>query len=1028
MASGRHHRGVNRRSLFTGIVRVGCLSAAVAAIPARAVVDSQPWVAGDQGGALAYRTDDRGNRIPDFSAAGYLGGGVPIPRVPARVAVTPVAGDNGPRIQAALDYVATLPPDSQGIRGAVLLRKGRFEIAGQLRLTAGGVVLRGEGDGADGTVLVAAGTGRRTLIVIQGRADLARGPERFAVAEAYGPVGVTTLKLASGAGLKAGQSVLIVRPSSKEWIHAVGMDRAPGPTPYYWRAGNVDSTWDRVITAVDGDRVTLDAPVTTALESAYGGATVVTYAWPGRIGQVGVENLRCESVFDPANLQDEEHAWNAIDLRAVRDGWVDHVTGIHFAGSLVDIGDDCKGITVADCTSLAPVSELAGYRRHTFHTSGQLTLFLRCRAQDGRHDFTTGYQTAGPTVFLECTADAAHDFSGSIGSWSSGILFDNVTIDAGALSLDNLETAEQGAGWAAANSVLWQCTASLITCRQPPTAQNWAIGVWGQYRGDGVWQKVNEFVRPQSLYRAQLVQRLGRGAEAALRATDFSDPAGGNAPTLEQAIPDLASRLARAPLPAGKPLALTNGWLTGGGALLTGAELEVNWWRGQLSPAQAGEEGPCLTRFVPGRSGPGLTDDLDALAQAMVQRHQVAIRHHYGLWYDRRRDDHERIRRIDADVWPPFYELPWARSGRGRAWNGLTLYDLSRYNPWYFGRLRQFADLGQRHGLVLVNEMYFQHNVLEAGAHWADFPWRPANCIQETGFPEPPPYEGSVRGDRSEGGKRIFMADAFYDVAHPVRRALHRAYIRQCLASLADEPNVIHTIGEEFTGPLPFVQFWLEVIAEWETETGRHPLICLSVTKDVQDAILADPQRSRLVSAIELKYWWQAKGGLFAPQGGQSLAPRQFERAWRGGRPTAETVAEMVAEYRRRFPDKAVLCPLREADGWATLAAGGSLPALPATVDARLLAALPRMQPYELAAGRPGRILTLAEPDRQAFAYLPAGGSVTLDLKAWAGSFTVHRVELPVGTLTAGGETVTGGGSATLTAPAGRPAAFWLTR
>ena len=67
---------------------------------------------------------------------------------------------------------------------------------------------------------------------------------------------------------------------------------------------------------------------------------------------------------------------------------------------------------------------------------------------------------------------------------------------------------------------------------------------------------------------------------------------------------------------------------------------------------------------------------------------------------------------------------------------------------------------------MLVQQMYFQHNVLEAGAHWADFPWRPANCLQETGFPEPPPYVG---------GKRVFMAEAFYDVTHPVRRELHRA-------------------------------------------------------------------------------------------------------------------------------------------------------------------------------------------------------------------------------------------------------------
>ena len=37
--------------------------------------------------------------------------------------------------------------------------------------------------------------------------------------------------------------------------------------------------------------------------------------------------------------------------------------------------------------------------------------------------------------------------------------------------------------------------------------------------------------------------------------------------------------------------------------------------------------------------------------------------HHYGLWYDRRRDDHTMVRQADGDVAPPFYEQPFARTG-----------------------------------------------------------------------------------------------------------------------------------------------------------------------------------------------------------------------------------------------------------------------------------------------------------------------------------------------------------------------------
>ena len=65
-------------------------------------------------------------------------------------------------------------------------------------------------------------------------------------------------------------------------------------------------------------------------------------------------------------------------------------------------------------------------------------------------------------------------------------------------------------------------------------------------------------------------------------------------------------------------------------------------------------------------------------------------------------------------------------------------------------------------------------------------------------------------------------------------------------------------IAEEPTGqpvgPLHFTQFWLDTIAEWENEKGRKAFVALSCTKDVQDAILADPERNRIVDVIDFRY------------------------------------------------------------------------------------------------------------------------------------------------------------------------------
>jgi hypothetical protein len=1006
--TGGRHIGIR----MTPLTIAALLAATIGAAP-----PPPQYVTQGKDGRLVYTADARGDRVPDFSHAGYGGGGVPIPGVPARVVVKPAPGDATARVQAAIDYVSSLTPDAQGFRGAVLLTAGRYEIAGSLRIGASGIVLRGQGDGPDGTVLIATGTGRRPLIRVSGTGERRLAPgEPYRVTDDYVPVGATRLRLDRPGGFRVGDTVLATRPGTAAWIAAIGMNQFPlgyeGSVD--WRPGAIEVRFDCVVVAVDGLVVTLDAPLTTSLDGTLGGGTVWGYTWEGRIERIGVENIRCESAFDTNNPHDEQHSWEAVRLDAVQNAWVRRVTAAHFAGSAVNVLDGGKWITVQDCASVDPISEVGGSRRQAFLTSGQLTLFLRCRSERGRHDFAVGALAPGPNAFVHCTAIDPLGFSGPVGSWASGVLYDNVSVDGAGLALTNREIEGQGAGWASASGVLWQCSASVITCRRPPGAHNWAIGCWGQFLGDGEWQAPNEFVKPDSLYRAQLAERLGPAAVAATEPQEVASKVGEGRPIGEVWSGPKPERPESI-----KPMALSHGWLTRDGSLLAGARTGMIWWRGSTLPTRVGEFGVGVTRFVPGRDGPGFTDDLDGLTDAMARGGKVALEHHWGLWYDRRRDDHQMVRRADGDAWPPFYEQPWARSGKGTAWDGLSRYDLESFNPWYFGRLNEFARLCDRKGLVLIHQAYFQHNILEAAAHWADFPWRPANCLQNTGFPEPPRYAN---------GKRVFMADDFYDVTHPVRRTLHRAYIRQCLDVLGRHPNVIFFTGEEYTGPLDFVRFWLDTVAEWERETGRDVLLGLSATKDVQDAILADTVRGPLVSVVELKYWWYtADGTLYAPEGGKNLAPRQQLREWQGSRKrSVEATARAVREYRVRYPDKAILFADGPDDGWAVLAAGGSLPALPRGTDRRLLEAVPRLRPIG-GASASARTWVLAEPGRHYVACASPGEPRRVDLSAERASFSLLRIEPKSGRLIATGETVPGGRVAEIPAAESGPAVIWLT-
>ena len=296
-----------RKKLNIAIIALLVASLAQAAPP-----PPKPDVALGQDGKLAYVADEHGNRIPDFSYAGYMGGGVRIPDVPVKIVVPVAGGDARGRIQSAIDYVSGLPADEHGIRGAVLLQRGRYKVDGGLLIKTSGVVLRGSGMGEEGTVLFAAGTDRRTLVRIAGKDDRKIDSHPFAV-EGYVPVAATRLRLRDKANLKVGDTILIKRPSTAEWIKAIGMDYMGGDRhSFTWKPGSRDITWDRVVTKVAGNEIGFDAPITTALDPAFGGGSIASYTWPGRISKVGVENLHCESAYDKENPKDEEHSWLAV--------------------------------------------------------------------------------------------------------------------------------------------------------------------------------------------------------------------------------------------------------------------------------------------------------------------------------------------------------------------------------------------------------------------------------------------------------------------------------------------------------------------------------------------------------------------------------------------------------------------------------------------------------------------------------------------------------------------------------------------
>jgi hypothetical protein len=499
---------------------------------------------------------------------------------------------------------------------------------------------------------------------------------------------------------------------------------------------------------------------------------------------------------------------------------------------------------------------------------------------------------------------------------------------------------------------------------------------------------------------------------------------------------------------ATKGLTIRNGWFVHNDKAIWGCAQHNGWWGGYRKSAgwiNQYKVRTAICRNAPGRIGPSYTEDLDKLTDAMIRFGCPGFEHNFGLWYDRRRDAHDTQKRTDQNAVPPFLEQPWARSSGGAAaWDGLPKYDLEKFNTWYFDRLRKFASHCDAKGAILFHNFYMQHALLETPAHYVDFPWRPANCIQNTQMPDDIP-----------------AANAFYDITNTLRREIHRKYIRKCLDELGDNTNVIHLLSQEYTGPLPFMQFWIDTVKQWQSEKGKEVKLALAATKDVIDAILDDPARAPAISTICLSYWWyNADGTLHAPEGGRQVAGRYIGELPKKTSP--QSLYRQIREYRSRYPDKAIIQhhTVQLEKAWAFLMAGGSMiiarmqyadgkpPKRPCDppdtyiappesqiilptcdfINTNLSKSLPNMRPKDVVLTDKHKTWCLTDETKNYLIFALEGGPIDLDLsQAPKVSFEANWLNPETGKLTPAADTgIIPAPKASFNTPNNKPWALWL--
>lgn len=446
--------------------------------------------------------------IPDFSRVGYRWSDAEIPVYENVVILEPPAdgSDATSMIQGAIDSF-------QG-KGAILMREGVYNIHGSISLNKSNIVLRGEGNG---TVLIAKGKSRRTLIELGNKHSRILGEKKAALAQELVPVGDFSLEVAGKNPFRKGDKVVVVWQPSDKWITALGMDQIPprkdGLEVLPWNKEDFVLYWERTVVDINGNVLLFENPFVMPLDAEYGEFFVQSYSYEGRINESGIENLRAVSEYE--SEEDEEHSWTAIDVFAAEHCWVRNVVGEHFSFCCVDLREGSKNITVESCSYLNPKALTKGMRKYGFYIDkGQQCIVSNCIGIGTRHAFATANCTAGPNVFLDCKEIDGKGDCGPHMRWASGVLYDNVETDA-MLRVQDRSNLGPSHGWAGVTHVFWNCTARRLVCQSPQvTGKNYCIGCIGQkHRGnfagkpDGVWISHGEKVAPLSLFRNQLEKR-----------------------------------------------------------------------------------------------------------------------------------------------------------------------------------------------------------------------------------------------------------------------------------------------------------------------------------------------------------------------------------------------------------------------------------------------------------------------------------------------------------------------------------------
>ncbi len=176
---------------------------------------------------------------------------------------------------------------------------------------------------------------------------------------------------------------------------------------------------------------------------------------------------------------------------------------------------------------------------------------------------------------------------------------------------------------------------------------------------------------------------------------------------------------------------------------------------------------------------------------------------------------------------------PWARTGPGDALDGKPKFDLTKFNPDYFGRLRErVASAGERG--IYVSVMLFEgwglfhanrRSQATVGWAWRGHPFHPDNNVNGI---------GADLGGEDDRPK-------VHSLTNPEATAIQEAYIKKVVDTVNDLDNVLYEVINE-GGDKDWDWWVVNTIHDYEkTKPKQHPVGITGHGAERLPSMLASP-------------------------------------------------------------------------------------------------------------------------------------------------------------------------------------------